>query len=138
MNSGQIVRRNIAHLGIILGNLGAVGTIMLIGSISGIFFILISYVFLLLIAILLVGIPLTIPGYRAFLKFDNYEPILNFLIASVPYVASITAILLVAAIVCMLMDPTWKKVKWRLILIGVVFVVFVIAVVVAIVKENVG
>ena len=119
MTNGGIVRRYLAHLGIILCHLSILGVALMLGNFFG--FILYILVFLMGITIILSTagtIFLFVPDYLNKLK-NIVETMGRFFETSsaiIPTIGIITAICCVSSIVLTSLDTRWEKSRTRLII----------------------
>lgn len=122
MEKGQIVRRYLAHLGIILCHLSIVGVVFIVGSfIAGLLSIFAFLLGLILIVFTIGTIFVMVPNYwdKVMWTVDATNNIVNTSISLVPTVAVLTAIFCVASIVLTALDARWEKARIRLIISSV-------------------
>lgn len=132
MTKSQIIRRYLAHLGIILCHLSILG----IGLIVGTFFAGLLSVFIFLLGLIIIvgtlGIVfLVIPDYWSKLTgvMDTMSNIMETSANLVPTIAIISAVCCVASIVLTALDIKWEKARTRLIISSVMVGIFVVLVV---------
>ena len=126
-NSCLIVRRYMARFGIILSNFAIVSFLLMFGGFFAMILRVFFYLFMALTIIGLLGLPLLYPEFRDALNGKStFEKVLVFFSSNIPMFAIITGILTAGAILLMLCDLKWTKVRDRLkiyitvIIVGVV------------------
>ena len=140
MTNTQIIRRYLAHLGIILCHLSIFGVVLLLGHFFGLLLTIMA--FLMGIAIILgsVGtIFLFIPDYLA--RFSGFVEWMGEFASSssvfMPVVGIVTAVCCVASIVLTAFDVRWEKARIRL-FISIGMVSFVVVLLVGIIVGALG
>ncbi len=109
-----IMRRYMARLGIIFTNFALIGMMFLLGTFLTNFITLLFYVFLIIWALMFLGLPLLDAKYRRLWSSSNVlVKVSNFFSSYSKLVAIITIILIVLSILLMLFDTKWKKVRDR-------------------------
>ena len=132
MTKSQIIRRYLAHLGIILCHLSILG----IGLIVGTFFAGLLSVFIFLLGLIIIVVTLgivflVIPDYWGKLTgvTDTMSNIMETSANLVPTIAIISAICCVASIVLTALDVRWEKARIRLVISSVMVGIVVVLVV---------
>lgn len=133
-NSGLLVKRYMARLGIILSNFAIVSFILMIGSFFAVIFKTLLVFFLIIFALALLGIPLLSPEYRGMIKGEGtLNAILDFFASNWQFFGIICALLTIVSLLFLLCDLKWPRAKNRLkfyltlIIVGVVILVLCLA-----------
>lgn len=139
MTKTDIIRRYLAHLGIILCHLSIAGVFFIIGSFLSIILSIAAFLLSIVLILITVGLIFAlVPNYwdKVVATADALKNISETSASLVPTVAIITAILCVASIVLTALDVKWEKAKARLItssvMVGVV-IFLVVAILVGII-----
>lgn len=140
MTNTQIIRRYLAHLGIILCHLSILGVVLMLGNFFGL--LLTIFAFLLGVSIILASVGmifLFIPDYFARLS-EFTQWIGKFASASsvfMPVVGVVTVVCCIASIVLTALDVKWEKARTRL-FISIGMVSFVIVLFIGIIVGALG
>lgn len=140
MTKSQIIRRYLAHLGIILCHLSIAGVVFFVGSFMATLLYIIAFLCGIILIVFSLGLVfLFIPDYFARLG-DIGDSLAKFSETSMtlmPTVATLTAVFCVASIVLTALDARWEKARIRLI-ISSVMVGVVVALLVGIIIGAIG
>lgn len=130
MTKQDVLRRNLAHLGIILCHLSILGFVLMLGGVLSVIFSALAIILGFLVIIVTLGTIFSIaPDY--FDKLTNItkggSAVMEAFVEAAPIIGVISIVCCVASIVLTSFDTKWGKAKTRLIVSSVMLCLIVVA-----------
>lgn len=129
-NSGLLVKRYMARLGIILSNFAIVSFVLMFASLFAVVFKVFLVFFLIIFALALLGVPLFSPEYRGMINGEGtLNRVLNFFAGNWQLFGIICVVLTIASVLLLMCDLKWPRAKNRLkfylilVIVGIILLV---------------